>query len=175
MDANELLRADALVAHEVHRDGLKTATDFVPQLSLNAMKAPALASAGGIAALLGFFSANARTLSGTSGIDFFSTALIYFFFSVLCSVVTPALAYLAQYSYMLNWGTYTLHWERPFVRDKPFSTKFWAYLGTFFHLLAVILVCASIVLLMLGGWAFYKLALFAGHIAIPFAPFQPAA
>ncbi|NKL20899.1 hypothetical protein [Rhizobium leguminosarum] len=155
----EWLRGDAHIAHEAHRKTLSEHMGVVGTFSNSAMRAPAIAAAGGIAALLGFFSANYRAIAGTAGQTFFNEALILFGSSVLLTVLAPGLAYFSQLSFLWSIGKDELHWERPFVRETGASKRLY-YVGSAFQILAIVIVLASIALLVGGGWKFLSLAHF---------------
>src|SRR5262249_22314239 len=130
---------------------------IVGTFSTAAMRAPALAAAGAIAALLGFFSANYRAISGTPGQHFFNEALLLFAASVLLTVLAPGMAYFSQYAFLWSQGREELHWDRPFVRPTKTSRRL-NVVGVFFQLVAVTIVLGSIILLVMGGISFLHLA-----------------
>jgi hypothetical protein len=153
----EWLRGDAHIAHEAQRKSLTDHMGMVGSFSTAAMRAPALAAAGAIAALLGFFSANYRAISGTTGQHFFNEALLFFAASVLLTVLAPGLAYFSQYSFLWSVGKEALHWDRPFIRPTKASRSLNA-IGIATQIVAVGVVLGSIALLVLGGFSFLRLA-----------------
>ncbi|MGO7089516.1 hypothetical protein AB9E14_23860 [Rhizobium leguminosarum] len=155
----EWLRGDAHIAHEIHHKSVSEHMAVVGTFSNAAMKAPALAAAGAIAALLGFFSANYRAIAGTTGQSFFNEALILFGSSVLLTVLAPGLAYFSQLAFLWSLGRDDLRWERPFVTETAASKRLY-FVGTVFQVLAIIVVLGSIGLLVGGGWRFLLLAHF---------------
>ena len=77
-------------AQEIHAKQIEA-------FSLAAMRAPALASAGGIAAMLGFLSANYARLEPVAGkLETVNAILFWFFVSAMLSVVAPGAAYFSQ-------------------------------------------------------------------------------
>lgn len=69
----------------------------VLSFSNGAMRAPALVAAGGVAAALGFYSANyARLAAHPEALIAFNTVLYWLFASLLLTVVAPGLAYFGQ-------------------------------------------------------------------------------
>ncbi|MBB3315088.1 hypothetical protein FHT77_000930 [Rhizobium sp. BK181] len=159
----EWLRGDAHIAHEAQRKSMGDNLGIVGSFSTAAMRAPALAAAGAIAALLGFFSANYRAISGTVGQQFFNDALFLFAASVLMTVLAPGLAYFSQYSFMWSLAKEELHWERPFVRSTKAAKRLNA-VGVAIQVLAVFFTLSSIVLLVLGGISFLHLARYVSEV-----------
>ncbi|MGO7922028.1 hypothetical protein ACC755_23010 [Rhizobium ruizarguesonis] len=155
----EWLRGDVHIAHEAHRKTMSEHMAVVGTFSNAGMRAPAIAAAGAIAALLGFFSANYRAIAGTTGQSFFNEALILFGSSVLLTVLAPGLAYFSQLSFLWSLGKDEYHSERPFVRETGASKRLF-YVGTTFQILAIVVVLGSIALLVVGGWRFLLLAHF---------------
>ncbi|TCA02771.1 hypothetical protein [Rhizobium leguminosarum] len=155
----EWLRGDAHIAHEIHHKSMSEHMAVVGTFSNAAMRAPAIAAAGAIAALLGFFSANYRAIAGTSGLSFFNEALILFGSSVLLTVLAPGLAYFSQLSFLWSLGRDQLRWERPFVQETGASKRLF-FVGTLFQVLAIAVILGSIGLLIGGGWRFLLLAHF---------------
>ncbi|MBX5001873.1 hypothetical protein HJB72_28535 [Rhizobium lentis] len=155
----EWLRSDAHIAHEAQRKSMSEHMAVVGTFSSAAMKAPGIAAAGAIAALLGFFSANYRAIAGTVGQSYFNEALILFGSSVLLTVLAPGLAYFSQLSFLWSVGKESLNWERPFVQETTASKRMFL-VGTLFQVLAIIVVLGSIGLLVGGGWRFLLLAHF---------------
>ncbi|MBB4345200.1 hypothetical protein [Rhizobium leguminosarum] len=164
-EANE---KHAIIAHDRHTKELADTERLVESFGNAAMKAPAIASAGGIAGLLGFFSANAKVIANTEGNAVFSTAIIYFFISVLFAVIAPSVAYITQYLYTTYQSAHTLHYDYPFVRPKP-SATYYRGVGYGFHLVTLALVFASIAFLIMGGLEFLRFAAIVGHA--PLSPF----
>ncbi len=155
----EWLRGDAHIAHEAHRKTMADHLGLVGGFSNAAMRAPGIAAAGAIAALLGFFSANYRVISGTVGLIYFNQSLLWFAFSVLLTVLAPGLAYFAQYAFLWALGEHKFNWERPFIAETSVSKRYQA-IGNVFQVLAIIAVLGSIALLVFGGLRFLKLAVF---------------
>ncbi|WP_018900474.1 hypothetical protein [Rhizobium sp. 2MFCol3.1] len=152
----------AVLAHDRHLKEISDTEKLLESFANSAMKAPAIASAGGIAGLLGFFSANSKAIIHTPAVEIFSEAVTYFFASVLLAVIVPSLAYITQYCYTAYQVHHTMHFDSPFVRPKPSAVR-WQAFGYSIHLIAILLVVGSIVLLVVGGLKFFELASFVGH------------
>ncbi|TBC64445.1 hypothetical protein ELH36_17745 [Rhizobium ruizarguesonis] len=155
----EWQRADALIAHEAHRKSMAEHVDLVGSFSTAAMRSPAIAGAGAIAALLGFFSANYRAIAASAGHEFFNQALLLFGVSVVLTVLAPGLAYFSQLSFLWSLGKEAFYWERPYVRPTR-SSNFLNLIGVTIQFLTIGIVIGSIALLLLGGWKFLLLAQF---------------
>lgn len=149
-------RALAERAHEQRFEGIKHHSDNVLSYSNAAMKAPALASVGGIAALLGFYSANyTRFVDKQDVLTTFNSILFWLLLSVLFTVIAPGLAYLNQLAYLSSLAEETHHYDRPFVRDTKKSKKY-ERIGDVLRFLSVFIVLASIGSLMRGGYLFLQ-------------------
>lgn len=161
MTPDELIkiqREDALKAHESHNKNFADTFNMVAGFSNAAMKAPAIAAAGGIAALLGFFSANAVRVQATSeAIISFNFALAWFFASVFCCVLAPSGAYLSQGLFVWSLGAKTQHWEHPFVRETKKSRLF-SRIGICIQIATIFLVLLSMAFLLAGVTRFVALA-----------------
>lgn len=170
----EWLRGDAHIAHEAHRKSMADNLSLVGSFSTAAMRAPALAAAGSIAALLGFFSANYRSIAGTVGQHHFNEALILFSSSALCSVIAPAFAYFSQLAFLWAMGSNEFSWQRPFVSETR-KSRLLNGIGISIQVFTILVVLAAISLLVIGGLSFFKLAYFVGGSGlIPFLAPTPA-
>lgn len=152
-------REDAKAAHEYNLKNVSENFTLVGSFSNAAMRAPALAAAGGIAGILGFFSANKNAMTGTEGVALFNAALFYFCVSVLLCVLAPAAAYLSQTCYTYWAGTHSHHWDHPYVRETPRAMK-WRNAGIAFQVISMGIVIGSMSSLVMGGWYFMALAAF---------------
>ena len=71
-----------------------------------ALKSPGFAAAGGIAAMLGFYSANYDHLQGIQEkLDAFNCGLTLWGFALFVSVIAPGLAFLSQQFYLHSFWT----------------------------------------------------------------------
>lgn len=147
----------ARLAHAHENKALELETNMVPGFASAAMRAPAIAAAGGIAAILGFYSANAEAIAAAARTRMFNDALMWFFISVLACVLAPSTAYFSQTFFSHGRSAKTHHLdERPFVRDTR-KSKTLRGLGIAFQVLSVVLVAGSIGALIAGGWMFLQL------------------
>jgi hypothetical protein len=143
--------------HERRREYEKThATELLSYANL-AMRAPALVAVGGVATLLGFYSANHETLSkAPENLVFLNHALACLFWSLMLSVVSPGAAYLSQAFYIEALRTENYTWEQPFV-VRPCKGKVLGWTGSFFRVSAIGLVVGAIAFLGYGGYLFLSL------------------
>lgn len=130
----------------------------IESFSLAAMKAPSLAAAGGIAAVLGFYSANYDRLSVIeSKLDDFNSILLWWSLALLISIVLPGLSYLGQMSYVDRLSEQIYDSDAREFADNDVSKRH-LFIGDFFRVFAMFLMCVSYIFLVLGGYHFYKLA-----------------
>jgi len=143
--------------HERRREYEKAhATELLSYASL-AMRTPALVAVGGVAALLGFYSANYENLSkAPENLAFLNHALACLFWSLMLSVISPGAAYLSQAFFIEALRTEDYVWERPFV-VRPGRGKILGWIGSFFRLSAIGLVIGAITFLGYGGYLFLSL------------------
>jgi hypothetical protein len=143
--------------HDLNWKGQELHGAQILALSTMAMRAPALVAAGGIAAALGFYSANYGKLMGTVGaLDVFNHALYWLFLGLLMTLIAPGCAYFSQIAYVAVLRGNGLHWHHPFVRGTP-KTEFLRRIGDTFRWLAVLVTAASIIFIVIGGVTFLKL------------------
>ncbi|TWF57365.1 hypothetical protein [Neorhizobium alkalisoli] len=143
-------------AFDGHRKTISDSFALVGSFATTAMRAPAIAAGAGIAALLGFFSANRGALAGTEGIAFFNHALSYFCGSIALSVICSGIAYLSQLLVTNSLQSYTFNYDSPFVLETR-RRKLLNGFGAVFQISAILLGLASIGLLVCGGWFFMML------------------
>ncbi|WP_155734640.1 hypothetical protein [Brucella intermedia] len=160
MDEKEQIKAKMEAAERAHvrrSDALSKHGDHVLSYSNAAMKAPALASVGGIAALLGFYSANYTRLSEKAEVlATLNDILFWLFLSLLLTVVAPGLSYFNQLAYVSSMSKETYHYDHPYIRDTK-ASKWYERLGDFMRILAILTVISSIGCLMRGGYLFLKI------------------
>lgn len=159
----EIEYENARLAHAAANKSMEVETNMIAAFGNAAMRAPGIAAAGGIAALLGFYSANGTVLRGTSAVEDFNSALIWFFGSVLTCVAAPASAYFSQLLFVHSKGEQTHHFERPFVRDTC-KSKLRFRLGIAFQTIAILLTGTAVVALIIGGLFFAEVARFTGTL-----------
>jgi hypothetical protein len=138
-------------AHDVARKGMDTHNSQIEIYSLAAMRAPALAAAGGIAAALGFYSANHIQISGNLAANGeFGQILIWLLSALLLTIVAPGLAYLSQLAYAYAVSDRTYIWAHPYVQDGKLA-KPAKLIGDVFRWACVLSVLASIACAAMGG------------------------
>lgn len=169
--AQEVEFENARLAHAAVNKSMETETAMVATFGNAAMRAPALAAAGGIAAILGFFSANAGILRGTIAVDDFNSALLWFFASIFGCVLAPGFAYFSQGFFVWSKGAQSHHFERPFVRNTLRSRCFFC-IGVVFQIGAICLTILSIIALVIGGIAFLEVADFIADAQPPHVSFD---
>ncbi|OQM77575.1 hypothetical protein [Manganibacter manganicus] len=144
-------------AHDSRRNALEQTGGQVLAFSNGAMRAPALVAAGGVAAALGFYSANYSRLSSSPGnLATFNDILFWLFCSLLLTVIAPGLAYFSQIFFSEAMSEEEYCWEVPFVRDTP-KSKRWRLAGNIVRWMAILSVTTSICCLAIGGVRFLAL------------------
>ncbi|MGW6778317.1 hypothetical protein ACWF50_09725 [Brucella pseudogrignonensis] len=144
-------------AHVRRLDAWSKHSDHVLSYSNAAMKAPALASVGGIAALLGFYSANYSRLSANPEIlTTLNDILFWLFLSLLLTVIAPGLSYFNQIAYVSSLAKETYHYEHPYIRDTKASKRY-ERVGDVMRVIAILVVIGSIACLMRGGYLFLQI------------------
>lgn len=157
----EIEYENARLAHAAEIKGMEIENNMVANFANAAIRAPGVAAAGGIVALLGFYSANSNIIRGTSSLEDFNSALICFFASVVACVTSPGAAYFSQMLFVRSRAKRGHHFKRPFVRNTKLSIILFT-IATFFQILTIALTVLSIVLLVKGGFYFYYVAEFSG-------------
>ena len=158
-DEYDIRTKAAETQHAVFHSNSEATFNMVAGFSNSVMRAPALAAAGGIAAILGFFAAHGNDLRGSVAIDDFTAALSWFFGAVLLCVIAPGTAYFAQTSFVSAFGAYSLDYDFPYVH-KTNRSKQWAAIGTTFQVFTIVVVMGSFVALSMGAWHFMNVARF---------------
>ncbi|RUW62109.1 hypothetical protein [Mesorhizobium sp. M7A.F.Ca.US.008.03.1.1] len=144
-------------AHDARRTALENTTSQVLSFSNSAMRAPALVAAGGVAAALGFYSANyTRLAEQPEHLTTFNSILYWLFASLLLTVIAPGLAYFSQIYFSLSIAEEDSVWEAPFIRDTPESKRL-KLLGEIIRWGSIGAVVGSIVCLAIGGVTFLSL------------------
>ncbi|MGO8059172.1 hypothetical protein ACC716_13245 [Rhizobium johnstonii] len=122
-----------------------------------AMRAPALVAAGGVAASLGFYSANyARLVGKADALTLFNDSLSWMLGGLLFTVLAPGLAYFSQLAYLDAVSSRTNDWEHPFSHDTRRS-KIAEQVGNVCRWVCVVVVLASIACVATGGLKFLHL------------------
>jgi len=143
--------------HDVVRKGAETHSSQIEVFSLAAMRAPALAAAGGIAAALGFYSANHVQISGNpAATNEFGQILIWLLIALLMTIAAPGLAYFSQLAYLYAAYDRTYIWDHPYVLDGK-RAKPAKLIGDVFRWVCVLFVLASIICAAMGGISLLRL------------------
>lgn len=126
--------------------------------SVMAMKTPILVAAAGIAAVLGFYSANYSTLStAPENLLTFNCILSSLFISLLFGMLAPCAAYFSQSAFIDSETPKHMQYERPFVKWDKKKQKRYVKKGRIFRYLTIFFVGCSIVSIVVGGFLFLKL------------------
>ncbi|RUU97859.1 hypothetical protein EOB36_25495 [Mesorhizobium sp. M6A.T.Cr.TU.017.01.1.1] len=144
-------------AHDRANEYRKLTTNQIQAFSVEAMKAPALVAAGGIAAALGFYSANYSRLSqNPQHLANFNSILLWLFLGLLSTMAAPAFAYLSQLAYAEEGGKEKHDYEHPFVHETPQSRRY-RIAGHCLRLVAVGFWLAAMGCLIRGGYLFLRI------------------
>ncbi len=145
---------DGRLVHAIHQDQHDRILNAIEAFSLASMRAPALASAGGIAAALGFFSANFSRYQ--DNLEVFDNILFWLFLALFLSVVAPGGAYLSQYAYSLSMTKEKQDWKYPYVHPTDLSKRY-RRIGYVFHGCTIAVILASYCAIGWGGLIFLSL------------------
>jgi len=149
--------ATADAAFKEHWRQADSHVDQVKVFSSDAMKAPAFVAAGGVVAVLGFYSANyARLAQEPSNLETLNDVLFWLFISLLLTAVAPGVAYLSQIAYVSSVYSNELSYVEPFVKQSR-KSRIYRWLGDIARWTCVGLVLLSIVALSFGGILFLRL------------------
>jgi hypothetical protein len=159
-DASKLRDLKIRTAERAHDRDLKAEEIHNKQIeafSIAAMRAPALVAAGGVAASLGFYSANYARLSGKAeALALFNDSLAWMLGGLLFTVLAPGLAYFSQLAYLDAVSNHVHDWDHPYVKP-PRRSQIAVKVGNFFRWACVLIVLASIVCVAIGGLKFLHL------------------
>lgn len=143
--------------HDARRKSIESTGNQVLSFANAAMRAPALVAAGGVAAALGFYSANfSRLASDPDNLTTFNRILFWLLMSLLLTVLAPGLAYFSQIFFAEAQSKEQYYWEHPFVRETAASRR-WNAAAHLTRAVTIALVLASIVCLAVGGFMFLRL------------------
>lgn len=147
----------AQVQHAARRDDAKAIYQQIQAFSVDGMKAPGLAAVAGVAAALGFYSANYNSLSkDPNNLLIFNSILGWLFLSLLLTVIAPGLAYFSQLCYQVTITKEIFDYEHPFVHATP-ASKRRKLLGDAFRWLTVAVVVGSVLCIVRAGYLFLGL------------------
>lgn len=149
--------ASAERAHDWARKAAEQHNHQVEAFSLLGMKTPALVAAGGVAAALGFYSANYTRLKvDPANLTDFNSVLSWLFIALVLTSAAPGMAYFSQIAYVSSLWKKEHEWEHPFVRETA-SSKRWEIVGDICRWAAVALTAGSIILIVMAGYQFLSL------------------
>jgi hypothetical protein len=143
--------------HDWRKKGLEIHATQLQSFSVMAMKAPALVAAGGVAAALGFYSANySRLKLVPTALDDFNAVLVWLFVALLLTLAAPGAAYFSQLFYSEAIASEEHFFDQPFVRDTKRSKRF-TFMGDAARWIAVGLTTGSAACIVAGGIDFLRL------------------
>jgi hypothetical protein len=117
----------------------------------------ALTAAGGIAASLGFYSANyARLAEKPANLTNLNAVLACMFSALLCVLFCCLTAYFSQLCYVASLRERERHYQFPYVRVTDRSKK-WSSFGDAWRIGAIILAILATTLLCVAGLSFLSL------------------
>lgn len=149
--------AEAELAFARNEERARIHTGQIQTFSSDAMKAPGLVSAAGVAAALGFYSANYTRLAGNpENLEDFNGILFWLFLSLLLTVCAPGLAYFSQIAYVASLFKHDYSYVRPYLSINK-KTRLFGLLGDVFRWGCVLIVLSSIACLVRGGVLFLSI------------------
>lgn len=141
-------------AHDEHYKYFNLNSEHIISFSHAAMRAPALASAAGIAAMLGFYSANYKILSkDIENLIHFNNVLYWLLIGIFLSILSPVLAYISQNAFTYSTSIKKLDYNYPFIHENRKTKIFWA-LGEITRFMCGVSIAGSILCLVYGGHSF---------------------
>ncbi|RWY82401.1 hypothetical protein EHI44_24235 [Rhizobium leguminosarum] len=144
-------------AHDHELKGIEIHQKQIEAFALAAMRAPALVAAGGVAASLGFYSANYGRLVGkAAALALFNDSLTWMLSGLLFTVLAPGLAYFSQLAYLDAVASRAHDWNHPFAHDTR-RTRIAEQVGNVCRWACVIVVLLSIGCVSAGGLKFLHL------------------
>ena len=161
MEENDKQREQRLrEAERIHdRDfkGMELHSKQIEAFSVAAMRAPALVAAGGVAASLGFYSANyVRLVGKAEALSVFNESLYWLLVGLFFTLLSPGLAYLSQLAYSDSIASRIHRWQHPYSVETRRS-KFGGVVGDIFRWACVVSVILSIAAVAIGGVRFLNL------------------
>ncbi|KAB2700033.1 hypothetical protein F9K79_03740 [Ochrobactrum sp. Kaboul] len=121
-----------------------------------ALKSPALVAAGGIAALLAFYSANWKALNIIAGsVETFNTILSYLFLSLVLSMFAPCLAYLCTWLMGGAAANRKYTYSHPYVHPT-ISSRICGIASEVVRWITIAVLFSAIILICMAGLEFLK-------------------
>lgn len=144
-------------AHDQDAKWFEMHTKQIEAFSTAAMKAPALVAAGGVAAGLGFYSANfARLSPKPEAVALFNESLSWMLVGLLFTLISPGLAYFSQLAYSDSVMHREHHFFPPYSRNSKRS-KIGQVIGDVCRWACVLSVALAVVSVAGGGLKFLDL------------------
>ena len=144
-------------AHDRDFKAIEIHNRQIEVFSIAAMRGPALVAAGGVAASLGFYSANySRLVDKPTALLLFNDTLTWLFAGLLLTLLAPGLAYFSQIAYLDSVAEHRHTWDHPYVTAGRRS-KIGERIGDVLRWSCVLFVLASIAAVGVGGAKFLKL------------------
>ena len=145
-----LRREDALRTHDSHEKFSTQVNDAAMQSGQFALRMAMLINGGAAISVLTFLGALAgKDKTSMAAISSVAASLVWFAAGVALSVVAMAAAYFTNYCTVSTARSQVLTWEHPYTQDGP-KTKRWRRMTLAFHVVAVIVGFASVVMFAVG-------------------------
>ena len=122
-----------------------------------AMRAPAIAGASGIAAMLATLAATPREQIGSDAVSYAQSTLWWLFLTVLLSVVSPGLAYVTQVCFARDADKRVKNNVAPYWHRNRASQR-WRRAGICFQVMIMLFIGVSYASLGIGVSNFYSFA-----------------
>lgn len=145
-------------AHDRQDAYAKSHTEQLEAFATQGIKTLGLTSAGGIAAVLGFYSANYERLSATPyALNAVNKLLAMLFLSMLCTLLCCLFGYFSQVFFAHTVFSRTRHWEHPYVKDGDTTPRYLLY-GNIIRTAAIIAAVFATIFLCIAGFDFLAIA-----------------
>lgn len=140
--------------HDVEREGAAAHFKQAEAFGLMTVRSIGFAAAGGIAAVLGFYSANyARLAANPASLERLNVILAWLFVALLLGLVASGMGYWSQSFYAESKWRLDFSIERPFVRTNA-KSDFSRRIGTICRWCSIGATFAGIIVLIVVGLNF---------------------
>lgn len=147
---HELKRDDAKRAHDANRDFHTYVNKGTVDTANLTLRTLVVINGGAAIAVLTFLGGLAgKEKTGFAHVGAVAGTIKWFAFGVALAVFGIALAYLTNFANAGIASSQVSGWEHPFVADGP-STKLWRRTNRLFHVIAIVVAIASLVMFMVG-------------------------
>jgi len=144
-------------AHEVERELAASHRKQAEAFGLMTIRSIGFVSAGGIAAVLGFFSANyARLIAIPGSLETLNAILATLFVALLLGLGASGAGYWSQTLYAEGKWQQSFNMDRPFVHVTAASKRRFLF-GTIFRWASIAFSAAGIAVLVVAGVVFLQL------------------